>query len=103
MYLFFQKGVSGGVSYISSRYSKGDNNFLKSYDLKQESKHIIYLDVNSLWGYAMSKFLQTSGSKWIDPKEFDLNKYISNSLKGCVFVVDCEYQKELHELHNGYL
>ena len=26
----------------------------------------------------------TSGFKWIDPKTFDLNKYTSNSSKGCV-------------------
>ena len=31
----------------------------------------------------MSNFLQTSGFKWIDLKEFDLNKYISNSSKEC--------------------
>ena len=31
----------------------------------------------------MSKFLSTSGFKWIDPKEFDLNKYASNSSTGC--------------------
>ena len=30
----------------------------------------------------MSKFLPTSGLKWTDPKEFDLNKYTSNSSKG---------------------
>ena len=30
----------------------------------------------------MSKFLPTSVFKWIDRKEFDLNKYTSNSLKG---------------------
>ena len=30
----------------------------------------------------MSKFLRTSAFKWIDPKEFDLNKYTSNSSKG---------------------
>ena len=32
-------------------------------DPKRESKHIIYLDANNLYGYAMSKFLQTSGFK----------------------------------------
>ena len=32
----------------------------------------------------MSKFLPTSEFKWIDPKEFDLNKYNSSSSKGCV-------------------
>ena len=50
----------------------------------------------------MSKFLSTSGFKWIDPKEFDLNKYISNSSKGCAVEVDLEYPKELRELHNDY-
>ena len=50
----------------------------------------------------MSKFLSTSGFKQIDPKEFDLNKYISNSSKGCAVEVDLEYPKELRELHNDY-
>ena len=50
----------------------------------------------------MSKFLLTSGFKWIDPKEFDLNKYTNNSSKGCVLEIDLEYPKELHELHSDY-
>ena len=50
----------------------------------------------------MSKFLLTSGFKWIDPKEFELKKYTSNSSKGCVLEVDLEYPKELRELHNDY-
>ena len=36
----------------------------------------------------MSKFPPTISFKWTDPKEFDLNKYISNSSKACVFEVD---------------
>ena len=75
---------------------------MKSYDPKQEWKHIIYLDANNLCGYAMFKFLPTSGFKWIDPKEFVLNKYSSNSSKWCVLEVDLEYPKELRELHNDY-
>ena len=75
---------------------------MKSYDPKQEWKHITYLDANNLCGYAMFKFLPTSGFKWIDPKEFDLNKYSSNSSKWCVLEVDLEYPKELRELHNDY-
>ena len=50
----------------------------------------------------MSRFLATSGFKWIEPKESDLNKCSSNSLKGCVLEVDLEYPKELWELHNDY-
>ena len=31
----------------------------------------------------MSNFISTITFKWIDPKEFDLNKYASNSSKEC--------------------
>ena len=31
---------------------------------------------------------------------FDLNKYTSNSSKGCVYKVDLEYPEDLQELHN---
>ena len=62
----------------------------------------MYLDANNLKVYEMSKLLLTSGFKWIDPKEFYLKKYSSNSSKRCVLEVDLEYPKELHELHNDY-
>ena len=42
VYILFEKGMRGGVSYISNRYSKTKNMYLKSYDPKQESKHITY-------------------------------------------------------------
>ena len=32
--------------------------------------------------------ISTSDFKWIDPKEFDLNKCTSNSSRGCVLEVD---------------
>ena len=102
MYIFFEKVMRGGVSYISNRYSKANNKHLKSYDPKQESKHIIYLGANNSYGYAMSKFLPTSGFKWIDPKNFNLNKYTSNSSRGCVLQVNLEYPKQLRKLQNGY-
>ena len=48
MYILFEKGIRGGISYISNRYSKANNKYLKSYDLKQESKYTIYIDANNL-------------------------------------------------------
>ena len=102
MYIFHEKGSRGGVSYISNRYIKANNKYLKSYDPKQQSKHIIYLDANNLDGYAMPKFLPTSGFKWTDPKGFNSNKYTNNSSKGCVLEVNLEYPKELRQLHNDY-
>ena len=41
MYYFFEEGMRGGVSYISKGYSKVNKKYLKAYDPKQESKHII--------------------------------------------------------------
>ena len=41
MHSFFEKGMRGGVSYIFNKYSKASNKYLRSYDPKQESKHII--------------------------------------------------------------
>ena len=100
MYIFFEKiERRNSISYISNRYSKAYNKYLKYYDPKQESKHIIYLDANNIHGYAMSKFLLTSTFIWIDAKEFDLTKYTTSSSKGCVFEVDLKYPKELRELH----
>ena len=52
MYIFFEKDMRGGVSYIYNRYIKANNKYLKSYDAKQESKHIMYLDANNLYSYA---------------------------------------------------
>ena len=51
MYIFFEKGTRGGMCYVGNRYSKVNNEYLKSHDPKQESKHIIYLDANNLYRY----------------------------------------------------
>ena len=67
MHFFFEKGVRVGVSYISDRYGKANNKYLKS-------KHIIYLNGNNLHGCALPNIFPTSGFKWIDSKDFDSNK-----------------------------
>ena len=43
----------------------------------KESKFIIDLYANKLYSYAMSKLIPTSGFKWLDPNNFNLNKYIA--------------------------
>ena len=52
---FSAPALSWDVMLKMTKYSKANNKYLKSYDPKQESKHIIYLEVNNLYGYAMSK------------------------------------------------
>ena len=69
---------------------------------QSKNQDIICWEENSLYGYAVSKFLPTSGFKWIDSKQFDLNKCTSNSSKGSVFEVQFKYPKELQEFQNDY-
>ena len=90
MHLFLEKGIRGGISYISKRYSKSD-----------ENTDIMYWDANDLYGWAM---IQDCGFKWLSNKEineFDLN-ISENSLIGYILEVDLEYCKELHDSHSDY-
>ena len=102
MYLFFKNGMREGVSHMSQIYSKVSKKYLTLYDPKQELHHLLYLDTNNLYGYAMSEVLPTGRFKWIDHNEFDVNKYTCNSSKGCALKVNLEYPKEFKELHNDY-
>ena len=56
-YLFIEKGLRGGISYIAKRYAKANNRYTKSYDPTKPSIDIQYLDLNNLYGWAMSGFL----------------------------------------------
>ena len=58
MYVFFEKDMTGGASYISNWYSEANNKYLKSYDPKQEPKHIIYLNTNNLTVMQSLSFFQ---------------------------------------------
>ena len=50
MFQFIEKGLRGGISYTANRYGKANNKYMKNYDKKQPSKHIMYLDANDLYG-----------------------------------------------------
>ena len=102
MYILFEKDMRGGVSYVSNRYSKASNKYLKTYDPKQEFKHLIYLNANNLYGYIITYFFPTSGFKWVYPRQFYSSKYTSNSSKVFALEVDYEYPEELREWHNDY-
>ena len=105
MHLLIEKGMRGGISYISKRYSKANNKYMKCYDCSEKSKFIIYLDANNLYGWAMSQCLSYSKFEWLNKKEisrFCLNSISENSFVGYILEVDVEYPDELHNLHNDY-
>ena len=102
MFQFIEKGMRGGISYIANRYGKANNKYMKNYNPEEVSKHIMYLDANNLYGWAMSQHLPTGGFKWLMEEEVNLFKYNDESEKGLILEVDLEYPEELHDLHNDY-
>ena len=94
VHLFLEKGMRGGFSYISKRYSKSD-----------EDTEIMYWDANKLYGWTMIQDLPYDGFKFLGEKEiksFNLDSIAENSLVGYILKVDLEYCKELHDLQSDY-
>ena len=74
MYLFIEKGLRGGISYIAKRYSEAKNIYMRNYDPKKLSNFITYLDMNNLYGWVMSGYLPYGGFKWLkNVDNFDVN------------------------------
>ena len=70
---------------------------------QKPSKFITYLDINNLYGWAMSGYLPYDGCKWLkDVDSFDVNSINEKSPVGYIFEVDLEYPDELCVLHNDY-
>ena len=63
-YYFLEKGLRGGISYISKRFSEANNLCMKNYDPTKESKYIINLHGNNLYGWAMCHYLPYGDFKW---------------------------------------
>ena len=87
-YMFFEQGMRGGLSYINKRYSGISKN-----------NHILYLDINNLYGCTMRQYLPISNFKWvknIDKTKQKLMRIKDNSSTGYVLEVDLEYPHIIH-------
>ena len=83
-----------GVSHINKRYSEAFKN-----------KHILYFDMNNLYGDAMNQYLPYANFKWvkdINKIEQTLMQIKKDSSTGYILKVDLEYPQELHDIHNDY-
>ena len=102
-YLFIEKGLRGGISYIAKRYAKGNNKYTNDYDPKKPSKFITYLDMNSLYGWTMSEYLPYGRFKWLKNVDgFDVMSISDKSTIGYFLEVDLKNLDDLHEMDNDY-
>ena len=102
-YLFIEKGLTGGIYYIGKRYAKASNKYVNDYDHKKPSAFISYLDINNLYGWALTEYLPYKEFEWLKyVDEFDVMPISKKSPIGYFLEVDLKYFDELHELHNDY-
>ena len=132
MQLFIEKGLRGGISYISHRHGKANNKYMRDFNPEEENSYLMYLDANNLYGWAMSQSLPFGDFKWLEfdflgkdlpgldekglkklgiklkAKEKDYELFPHTAWckeipeKGIILEVDLEYPEELHDLHNDY-
>ena len=104
-HLLIEKGLRGGISMASKRHARANNPLVEGYDPWQPSSHILYLDANNLYGWAMSQYVPTGGFRWVDDGQ-QLAKTIAeqpvDGPEGYILEVDLEYPKDLHDAHNAY-
>ena len=81
---------------------------MKNYDKNIESSYIEYLDLNNLYGWAMSQKLPGNDFKWEKQEELSkfnevfIKNYDENGDIGYFFEVDIDYMKELSNLHKDF-
>ena len=105
MLLMFEKGIRGGITQTVRRYAKANNKYMgELYKPDNEISYLQYLDVNNLYGWAMSEALPTHGFKWVkNIEEFTakrITKLAKKNKHGYLLEVDVDYPEELHEKHN---
>ncbi|GFW21809.1 uncharacterized protein TNCV_1235341 [Trichonephila clavipes] len=101
IYLFIEKGIRGGISQCSNRYTRANNKFLLNFEPSKPQNFLLYLDANNLYGWAMSQYLPLNDFKWIDFLDVD---YIDeNGEKGYILEVDLENPESLHDDHSDLL
>jgi hypothetical protein len=87
----FERGIRGGMTFVNKHYVKGS-----------EETDLLYLDVNNLYGWALSQPLPQSDFKWVPSGE--LNALLErlpgmdpvNESTGYVFEVDLHTPEALH-------
>ena len=102
-YLFIEKELRGGISYIAKRHSKANNKYCPDYDKNKPSTFISYLDMNNLYGWAMNEYLLYGGFEWLENIDnFDIMSINDKIPIGYFLEVNLEHTEELHELHNDF-
>ena len=104
-YLFVMKGIRGGLSMVSKRYAKANNEYVGNFNPGKIRTFLIDFDANNLYGKAMKDFLPHSGFRWMTDQELSLEYILGLPPQGeigCIVQCDMTYPPELFATHSDY-
>ena len=90
---------------VSKRHARANNPAVEGYNPEKPNSHILYLDANNLYGWAMSQPLPTGGFRWVEyctELAGKIQDQPADGPEGFILEVDLEYPQELHDRHNAY-
>ena len=95
MLLMVKKGIRSGICHTINRYAKANNKYMKDDDKNKESSYLQYWDVNNLYEWAMSEWIEETS----EFNEDFIKNYNEESDERYFLEVDVQYPQELYEHH----
>lgn len=111
MYLFFERGIRGGMSAITTRHAKAADGLFDCGQPSTNKRHLLYLDCNGLYGHAMAQPLPIGGFQWKEPGAAGFTRDQNTGhwnlppvVAGQNWVAEVKllYPQQLHKLHDDY-
>ena len=106
VYNIVENSIRGGISMISTRWAKANNpRLLGICNANLPRQDLIYLDVNNLYGHAMSQYLPTGRFRLLPDDEIELlelEDLDDETDDGYIYKVDLHYSTKLHNQHDNY-
>ena len=101
--IFFTENIRGGIVQAGAkRHATANNKYMQSYDPQKESTFISYLDMNSLYGTAMTQPIPYKLLDEVDLKLEDILNQPNDAEVGYFVKCDIHVPNELHPKFKQY-
>ena len=101
MLLMLERGIRGGITQAVRKYASANNKYMgDKFDPNEDTTYLQYLNMNNLYGWAMSQPLPTGGFKWTDVNPNKISELATRTDKDYVLEVDVSYRdKKNYVIH----
>ena len=98
IYAFLQRSIRGGLTHVFKRYHESNNKYMgEKYDPSKPESYILYLDVNNMYGGALSEALPYDEFEFVNTLPCNIHEIAADSDQGYIFEVDLHYPESVHD------